>query len=82
MCTWRALTAPCTDVAPAPCREIRAHIAEPFWYIHVMYRAPAGQQCTFHWRRGHIFDHPVATVLYEQCVQSPTAKITKVCTLQ
>ena len=64
--------------ACALCREIRAHIAEPFWYIHVTYRAPEGQQCTFHWRRGHIFDHAVATVLYEMCVEAPLATITRV----
>ncbi len=60
------------------CREIRAHVAEPFWYIHVTYRAPEGQQCTFHWRRGHLFDHAVATVLYEMCVEAPLATITRV----
>ncbi|CAK0738823.1 hypothetical protein CVIRNUC_001098 [Coccomyxa viridis] len=58
--------------------EIRAHVAEPFWYIHVTYRAPEGQQCTFHWRRGHLFDHAVATVLYEMCVEAPLATITRV----
>ena len=51
---------------------------EPFWYIHVAYRAPEGQQCTFHWRRGHLFDHAVATVLYEMCVEAPLASITRV----
>ena len=60
------------------CREIRAHVAEPFWYLHVTYRAPEGQQCAFHWRRGHIFDHAVATVLYEMCVEAPLATITRV----
>ncbi len=52
------------------CREIRAHVSEPFWYIHVMYRTPEGQQCTFSWRRGHIYDHAIATVLYENCVDA------------
>ncbi len=59
-------------------REIRAHISEPFWYIYVMYRTPEGQQCTFSWRRGHIYDHAIATVLYENCVDEPTARIAKV----
>ena len=43
-----------------------------------MYRTPEGQQCTFSWRRGHIYDHAIATVLYENCVDSPTARIAKV----
>ncbi len=64
------------------CREIRAHIAEPFWYIYVMYRTPEGQQCTFNWRRVHIYDHAIAAVMYETCVEAPTAKITKVDTQQ
>lgn len=62
----------------ARCREIRAHVSEPFWYIYVMYRTPEGQQCTFSWRRGHIYDHVIATVLYENCVDSPKARIAKV----
>lgn len=60
------------------CREIRAHVSEPFWYIYVMYRTPEGQQCTFSWRRGHIYDHAIATVLYENCVDESTARIAKV----
>ena len=60
------------------CREIRAHIAEPFWYIYVMYQTPEGQRCTFNWRRVHIYDHAIATVMYETCVEAPTAKIIKV----
>ena len=58
-------------------REIRAHVPEPFWYIHVSYRAPEGQACAFTWARGHIYDHAVATVLYETCVDAPLATVTR-----
>jgi hypothetical protein len=59
------------------CREIRSHVAEPFWFIHAAYRPPQGQACTFAWQRGHIYDHAVATVLYEACCEAPLATITK-----
>ena len=64
-------------VLRAAAREIRSHVPEPFWYIHVSYRAPEGQTCAFTWTRGHIYDHAVATALYETCVDEPLATITR-----
>ncbi|EIE27522.1 prokaryotic type I DNA topoisomerase [Coccomyxa subellipsoidea C-169] len=58
--------------------EIQAHVAEPFWYIYAMYRAPEGQSCTLHWQRDRLYDHVIATILYETCVDAPLATVTKV----
>ena len=68
---------PGTPPSPHVCREIRAHVAERFWYIHAAYRSPEGHACAFTWQRGHIFDHAIAAVLYETCVDAPQATITK-----
>lgn len=62
-------------------REIQSHVAERFWYIHMSYQAPGasgGGRCSFEWRRGRLFDHVVATVLYEVCCEDPTATILRV----
>lgn len=59
-------------------REIQAHVAEPFWYIHVAYQAPDGKSCVFKWDRGHLFDQDIATVLYEACVDDPLAHVMQV----
>jgi DNA topoisomerase-3 len=53
-------------------------VAEPFWYIYAMYRAPEGQSCVLHWQRDRLYDHVIATILYETCVEAPTATVTKV----
>ena len=59
------------------CREIQAHISEPFWHIFVSYKARDGSACDFQWDRGHLFDYGVAMVMYEGCVESPMALVTK-----
>lgn len=53
-------------------------MAEPFWYMYAMYRAPEGQSCVLHWQRDRLYDHTVATILYETCVDAPMATVTKV----
>eukprot|EP00775_Hariotina_reticulata_P013627 gene13627-13753_t len=71
--------------------EIQSHVAEPFWLIHVSYRPPAEPQqqqhqqpqqpqpgCDFKWTRDRLFDVDVATMLYEECVQQPTATVMQV----
>ncbi len=69
---------PDTHMHSLDCREIQAHVAEPFWYIYAMYRAPEGQSCTLHWQRDRLYDHVIATILYETCVDAPLATVTKV----
>ena len=36
----------------------------------------------FNWKRSHLFDRWACFVLYEQCIQNPTATVTKVITKQ
>ena len=76
-CTVNAPTSDTARTLLATVREIRAHVAEPFWYIHAAYRPPQGQACSFAWQRGHIYDHAIATVLYEACCEAPLATVTK-----
>ena len=54
-------------------------MAEPFWHIHVSYKAPKEPRaCDFTWDRGRLFDYPSATMLYEICVEHPMATVLKV----
>jgi hypothetical protein len=79
------------------CREIKAHVPEPFWKIVMMYAWPAhpsdpaqagaaprqlGQKplhrkTEFFWTRGRLFDHGIATVLYEMCLMAKIATVTE-----
>ena len=57
-------------------------MAEKFWSIHMSYQAPAGPagggRCQFEWRRGRLFDHVAATVLYELCCEDAVAHVLRV----
>ena len=59
-------------------REIKAHVPEQFWYIHVSYKSAEGAGCDFTWERGHIFDRDAAVTLYEACVDEPEAVVRQV----
>ncbi|GMH33038.1 hypothetical protein BSKO_00872 [Bryopsis sp. KO-2023] len=72
--------------------DIKGHVKEDFYYIHVKHvdSTPAeGEKkkygsdkntasCVFEWDRGRLFDHVIAALLYENCVENPTAVVTKV----
>ncbi|KAF2237177.1 DNA topoisomerase [Viridothelium virens] len=49
---------------------------ETFWSIKVMHKKD-GVNVNFHWQRVHLFDRMVVVVLYERCLQTKTAKVTK-----
>ncbi|KAF3440617.1 hypothetical protein FNV43_RR18901 [Rhamnella rubrinervis] len=57
--------------------EIQSHVAEEFWTINCSHKADEGI-ISFSWMRGHLFDYACALVIYEMCVQEPTATVTKV----
>ncbi|CAN6681600.1 unnamed protein product [Malus baccata var. baccata] len=57
--------------------EIQSHEPEEFWTINCSHRSDEGI-ATFHWMRGHLFDYACAVVIYEMCVEEPTATVTKV----
>lgn len=60
------------------CREIQSHISEPFWHMHCTLRTPDSKSCEFQWERGRLFDHTAAVILYEMCMEDPTATVLKV----
>ena len=76
----RRASGPCTPpVGPAVlCREIQSHISEPFWHLHCTLRTPDSKSCEFQWERGRLFDHTAAVILYEMCMEDPTATVLKV----
>ncbi|KAH9717269.1 DNA topoisomerase 3-alpha [Citrus sinensis] len=57
--------------------EIQAHESEEFWTINCSHKSEEGT-ATFSWMRGHLFDYTSAVIIYEMCVQEPTATVTKV----
>ncbi|XP_012081967.1 DNA topoisomerase 3-alpha isoform X2 [Jatropha curcas] len=57
--------------------EIQSHEPEEFWTLNCSHKSDEGI-ATFNWMRGHLFDYTSAVVLYEMCVQEPTATVTKV----
>ncbi|KAG8718055.1 DNA topoisomerase [Ceratobasidium sp. 395] len=61
--------------------QVRAFVPEPFWYIYLSIIPPDasdGEETSFSWRRGHIFEFDVALTLYEGTVEHPTARVVKV----
>lgn len=64
-------------------KRVQAFVPEPFWYIAVSMTREGEEgedssEVSFTWRRGHLFDLPFAMLLYEQCVEHPTATVVKV----
>ncbi|CAK7354748.1 unnamed protein product [Dovyalis caffra] len=57
--------------------EIQSHEPEDFWTINCSHRSDEGL-ATFSWMRGHLFDYISSVILYEMCVEEPTATVTKV----
>eukprot|EP00258_Populus_trichocarpa_P040725 XP_024456744.1 DNA topoisomerase 3-alpha isoform X1 [Populus trichocarpa] len=57
--------------------EIQSHEPEEFWTINCTHRSDEGL-ASFNWMRGHLFDYTSSVILYEMCVEEPTATVTKV----
>ncbi|KAL4183811.1 hypothetical protein AMTRI_Chr11g156980 [Amborella trichopoda] len=57
--------------------EIQAHEPEEFWTINCSHKTDEGI-ATFNWTRGHLFDYSCALIIYEMCVEEPTATVKKV----
>lgn len=57
--------------------EIQAHEPEEFWLIKCSHRSDEGV-ANFSWERGHLFDYTCAVIIYEMCIEEPTATVTKV----
>ncbi|GAV72584.1 Topoisom_bac domain-containing protein/zf-C4_Topoisom domain-containing protein/Toprim domain-containing protein/zf-GRF domain-containing protein, partial [Cephalotus follicularis] len=57
--------------------EIQSHEPEEFWTINCSHKSDESI-ATFNWMRGHLFDYTSAVIIYEMCIQEPTATVTKV----
>ncbi|PVH94649.1 prokaryotic type I DNA topoisomerase [Periconia macrospinosa] len=56
--------------------RVRSFVPEPFWYIKVVHEKD-GISVKFTWRRGHLFDRMAVIIMFERCLLSKTAKVTK-----
>jgi DNA topoisomerase-3 len=56
--------------------RVRNFVPEPFWFIKVTHEKD-GITVRFLWRRGHLFDRMAVTIIFEQCILSKLAKVTK-----
>ncbi|KNG48423.1 prokaryotic type I DNA topoisomerase [Stemphylium lycopersici] len=56
--------------------RVRNFVPEPFWYIKVAHTKDE-IHVKFNWRRGHLFDRMAVILIFERCLLSKTAKVTK-----
>ncbi|KAL3729034.1 hypothetical protein ACJRO7_033606 [Eucalyptus globulus] len=54
--------------------EIQSHEPEEFWTINCSHKSEEGI-ATFNWTRGHLFDYTCAVIIYEMCVEEPSATV-------
>lgn len=57
--------------------RVRNFKPEPFWLIKVTH-VRNDIQVNFSWKRGHLFDRGLVTIIFEQCLDSKKARVTKV----
>ncbi|KAH7665841.1 DNA topoisomerase III protein [Dioscorea alata] len=57
--------------------EIQSHEPEEFWTINCSHTSDDGT-ATFNWMRGHLFDYTCSVIIYEMCVEEPTAIVQNV----
>ncbi|WOK95806.1 DNA topoisomerase 3-alpha isoform X2 [Canna indica] len=57
--------------------EIQSHEAEEFWTINCSHISDEGT-ANFNWMRGRLFDYTSAVIIYEMCVEEPTATVSNV----
>ncbi|KAJ7519084.1 hypothetical protein O6H91_20G022100 [Diphasiastrum complanatum] len=57
--------------------QVQAHEPEEFWTISCFYSAESGD-ASFSWLRGRLFDYLSAAVIYEMCIEEPTATVCQV----
>ena len=61
--------------------QVQAFKPERFWYIYLALChdvTRSREETPFTWRRGHLFDFPVAYAIYEGVLEDNTARVTKV----
>lgn len=57
--------------------QVKSFVPEDFWYIHLSVDRDE-MKVDFNWKRGHLFEHQVVAEIYEEVLQSPTARVVKV----
>ncbi|KAF8499652.1 DNA topoisomerase [Russula emetica] len=61
--------------------QVKAFKPEKYWYIYLALChdvTRSREETPFTWRRGHLFDFPVAYAIYEGVLEDNTARVTKV----
>ncbi|KAF2634848.1 prokaryotic type I DNA topoisomerase [Massarina eburnea CBS 473.64] len=56
--------------------RVRNFVPEQFWYIKVAHEKD-GINVKFTWKRGHLFDRMAVVIIFERCLLSKLAKVTK-----
>jgi len=56
--------------------RVRDFVPEQFWKLQVIHKRD-GISVTFNWRRVHLFDRMIVTILFERCIAAKVAKVTK-----
>jgi len=57
--------------------QVKSFVPEDFWYIHLSVDRD-DKKVDFNWKRGHLFEHDVIVEIYEEVLESPTARVVKV----
>ncbi|XP_035205425.1 DNA topoisomerase 3-alpha-like, partial [Stegodyphus dumicola] len=55
-------------------KQVQAFIPEPFWKLKVTHKKD-DTVTEFSWKRGRLFDHTACLVLYQMCLEEPTARV-------
>lgn len=61
--------------------QVKAFIPEDFWYILLSIKRRIDREekkVDFTWRRGHLFEVDVVNEIYEDIMENPLARVTKV----
>jgi len=56
--------------------RVKNFVPEPFWFIKVLHKKN-DKNVTFNWQRVHLFDRLAVVIMYERCLNSKTATVTK-----
>ncbi|XP_052784926.1 DNA topoisomerase 3-alpha-like [Mya arenaria] len=55
-------------------KQVQAFVPEPFWKLRVKYKMDE-VDVEFNWKRNRLFDYMACFILYQQCIESPLARV-------
>ena len=60
--------------------KVKMFRSESFWYIYLSLAAQhsEGEEISFSWRRGHLFDREITDILYRVVMEAEFARVVKV----